>query len=296
VHRQVNVKGGTGALEIMIVTGMSGAGKTAAMKALEDLGYYAIDNLPASLLTNIVDLAPARGKKFQRVAVAMDVRGGTDFADLFSALEGLESIPFTIVFLDASNEELLKRFSETRRLHPLDSAGLRVTDTIAQERRLLQPIRERADVVIDTSNINIHELRDIIKGVVPNLADLRTTRITFISFGYKYGHPLDADIVFDVRFLPNPYWVEGMRELDGHDPSVREYVMSQPETRQFIEKFTGLLELILPSYQRERRPYLTIAIGCTGGRHRSVVIAEDLAAHFKDAGFQISVIHRDLNK
>lgn len=284
------------ALEILIVTGMSGAGKTEALKALEDLGYYAIDNLPTLLLTNIVDLQPASGTKLDRVAVVMDARGGTDFADLFSALDGLESIPYTIVFLDASNEELLKRFSETRRIHPLDSEGLRVTDTIAQERRLLQPLRERADVVIDTSSINIHELRDILKGVVPHLEDLRTTRLTFISFGFKYGHPLDADIVIDVRFLPNPYWVEGLREIDGNDPKVIGYVMSQPETLEFIEVFIKMLDLILPSYRRERRPYLTIAIGCTGGRHRSVVIATELSNHFREEGFHTSVIHRDLNK
>ena len=283
-------------MEIMIVTGMSGAGKTEAMKCLEDLGYYTIDNLPASLLSNIVDLAPARGKKLERVAAVMDVRGGTDFEELFNALEGLESVPYTIVFLDASNEVLLKRFSETRRIHPLDGAGLRVGDTIAQERGLLQPLRERADAVIDTSNLNIHELRGKLKGVVPDLEDLRTTRLTFISFGYKFGHPLDADIVFDVRFLPNPYWVEDMRDLDGNDQKVIDFVMGQPETMEFIDRLSDLLDLILPSYQRERRPYLTIAIGCTGGRHRSVVIANALEARFRERGFSTSVIHRDISK
>lgn len=283
-------------MEIMIVTGMSGAGKTEAMKCLEDLGYYTIDNLPASLLSNIVDLAPARGKKLERVAAVMDVRGGTDFEELFNALEGLESVPYTIVFLDASNEVLLKRFSETRRIHPLDGAGLRVGDTIAQERVLLQPLRERADAVIDTSNLNIHELRGKLKGVVPDLEDLRTTRLTFISFGYKFGHPLDADIVFDVRFLPNPYWVEDMRDLDGNDQKVIDFVMGQPETMEFIDRLSDLLDLILPSYQRERRPYLTIAIGCTGGRHRSVVIANALEARFRERGFSTSVIHRDISK
>ena len=283
-------------MEIMIVTGMSGAGKTEAMKCLEDLGYYTIDNLPASLLSNIVDLAPARGKKLERVAAVMDVRGGTDFEELFNALEGLESVPYTIVFLDASNEVLLKRFSETRRIHPLDGAGLRVGDTIAQERGLLQPLRERADAVIDTSNLNIHELRGKLKGVVPDLEDLRTTRLTFISFGYKFGHPLDADIVFDVRFLPNPYWVEDMRDLDGNDQKVIDFVMGQPETMEFIDRLSDLLDLILPSYQRERRPYLTIAIGCTGGRHRSVVIANALERRFRELGFSTSVIHRDISK
>ncbi|HEY5531888.1 MAG TPA: RNase adapter RapZ [Candidatus Anoxymicrobiaceae bacterium] len=280
----------------MIVTGMSGAGKTGALKCLEDMGYYAIDNLPATLLTNIVDIAPIHGKKLERVAVVMDVRGGTEFEDLFKALEGLESVPYTIVFLDASNDVLLKRFSETRRIHPLDGAGLRVTDTIEQERRVLQPLRERADVVIDTSSLNIYELREKLRLVVPDLRDIRMTRLTFISFGYKYGHPLDADIVFDVRFLPNPYWVEGMRDLDGHDDSVIEYVLEQPETVEFINRFDGLLELILPSYQRERRPYLTIAIGCTGGKHRSVVITDTMAASFLARGFATSVIHRDISK
>jgi len=283
-------------LDIMIVTGMSGAGKTGALKCLEDMGYYAIDNLPATLLTNIVDIAPIHGKKVERVAVVMDVRGGTEFEDLFKALEGLESVPYTIVFLDASNEVLLKRFSETRRIHPLDGAGLRVTDTIEQERRVLQPLRERADVVIDTSSLNIYELREKLRLVVPDLRDIRMTRLTFISFGYKYGHPTDADIVFDVRFLPNPYWVEGMRDLDGHDDIVIEYVLEQPETVEFINRFDGLLELILPSYQRERRPYLTIAIGCTGGKHRSVVITDTLAASFMARGFATSVIHRDISK
>jgi RNase adapter protein RapZ len=283
-------------LDIMIVTGMSGAGKTGALKCLEDMGYYAIDNLPATLLTNIVDIAPIHGKKLERVAVVMDVRGGTEFEDLFKALEGLESVPYTIVFLDASNDVLLKRFSETRRIHPLDGAGLRVTDTIEQERRVLQPLRERADVVIDTSSLNIYELREKLRLVVPDLRDIRMTRLTFISFGYKYGHPLDADIVFDVRFLPNPYWVEGMRDLDGHDDSVIEYVLEQPETVEFINRFDGLLELILPSYQRERRPYLTIAIGCTGGKHRSVVITDTMAASFLARGFATSVIHRDISK
>ncbi len=283
-------------MDIMIVTGMSGAGKTGALKCLEDMGYYAIDNLPATLLTNIVDIAPIHGKKVERVAVVMDVRGGTEFEDLFKALEGLESVPYTIVFLDASNEVLLKRFSETRRIHPLDGAGLRVTDTIEQERRVLQPLRERADVVIDTSSLNIYELREKLRLVVPDLRDIRMTRLTFISFGYKYGHPTDADIVFDVRFLPNPYWVEGMRDLDGHDDIVIEYVLEQPETVEFINRFDGLLELILPSYQRERRPYLTIAIGCTGGKHRSVVITDTLAASFMARGFATSVIHRDISK
>ena len=283
-------------MEIMIVTGMSGAGKSEALKCFEDIGYYAIDNLPASLLKNIVEMAPDSSNRLERVAAVMDVRGGTDFAELFQALEGLESIPYTITFLDASNEVLLKRFSETRRLHPLDSEGLRVADTIAQERRLLQTLRERADIVIDTSNTNIHELHGKLKGVVPNLSECRATRLTFESFGFKFGHPLDADIVFDVRFLPNPFWVEGLRDLDGRDRRVSEFVMEQPETADFLDRFAGILDLIIPSYQRERRPYLVVAIGCTGGKHRSVVIAGALSKRFSESGFSTSLIHRDINK
>ncbi len=283
-------------VEIVIVTGMSGAGKTAALKCFEDFGYYAIDNLPPSLLKNIVELADVGSQRMERVAVGMDVRGGTDFDELFQALEGLESIPYTIVFLDASNEVLLKRFSETRRLHPLESRGLRVADTISQERRVLQPLRERADVVVDTSGISIRELREKLNGIVPDLDDCRATRLTFVSFGFKYGHPLDADIVMDVRFLPNPFWVEGLRDLDGHDQAVIDFVMSQPETVDFLARFGEMLDLMIPCYQRERRPHLEVAIGCTGGRHRSVVIAEALARPFSDAGFVTSVIHRDIDK
>lgn len=283
-------------MEIMILTGMSGAGKTEALKCLEDTGYYAIDNLPPSLLENIVQIAPASSRRLDRVAAVMDVRGGTDFAGLFQALEGLESVPYTIVFLDASDEVLLKRFSETRRLHPLDSEGLRVVDTIEQERDLLQPLRERADVVIDTSDTNIYQLRDKLNAVAPGLSECRAIRLTVVSFGYKFGHPLDADVIFDVRFLPNPFWAEGLRELDGLDDRVVDFVLAQAETGVFIDRLAGLLGLILPSYQRERRPYLTIAIGCTGGRHRSVVIAEALAARLGEIGFPTSIVHRDIDK
>lgn len=284
------------AVEILIVTGMSGAGKTAALKCLEDLGYFAIDNLPASLLGNVVDMAPGQGQRLERVAVGMDVRAGGDFAGLFTALEGIESIPHAILFLDASNEVLLRRFAETRRLHPLDSDGLRVADNIARERRLLQPLRERADMVLDTTSINIHELREQIKTMVPHLDECRSTRVNFISFGYKYGHPMDADMVFDARFMPNPYWVDELRDLTGGEEPVREYVMGEPEAGAFLDNITSLLNLVLPSYQRERRPYLTVAVGCTGGRHRSVVIAGELARRFSEVGVDTCVVHRDVNK
>jgi len=283
-------------LEIVIVTGMSGAGKSEALNYFEDMGYYAIDNLPANLLANVVELAPIGGEKFAMIAVVMDVRGGTNFTEVLSALEGLESIPYTIVFLNASDEVLLRRFSETRRIHPLESKGLGVAGLIAEERKLLDPLRERADVVIDTSGMNVRELRDKLLSVLPTAEGERATKISLVSFGYKYGHPLDADIIFDVRFLPNPYWVPELRDRKGTDKRVKEFVLKRPEALEFIDRFKGLIEFILPDYLRERRPYLSIGIGCTGGRHRSVVIANELARRFKKEGQPVSVAHRDINK
>jgi len=283
-------------LEIVIVTGMSGAGKSEALNYFEDMGYYAIDNLPANLLANVVELAPIGGEKFAMIAVVMDVRGGTNFTEVLAALEGLESIPYTIVFLNASDEVLLRRFSETRRIHPLESKGLGVAGLIAEERKLLDPLRERADVVIDTSGMNVRELRDKLLSVLPTAEGERATKISLVSFGYKYGHPLDADIIFDVRFLPNPYWVPELRDRKGTDKRVKKFVLERPEALEFVDRFKGLIEFILPDYLRERRPYLSIGIGCTGGRHRSVVIANELARRFKKEGQPVSVAHRDINK
>lgn len=283
-------------MEIVIVTGMSGAGKSEALNFFEDTGYYAIDNLPASLLANVVELAPIADEKFSMIAVVMDVRGGTNFAEVLSALEGLESIPYTIVFLNASNEVLLRRFSETRRIHPLESKGLGVAGLIEEERRLLDPLRERADIVIDTSGLNVYELRDKLLSVLPGAEGARTTKVSIMSFGYKYGHPLDADIIFDVRFLPNPYWVPELRDRKGTDKRVKEFVLERPEAREFIDRFEGLIEFMLPGYLRERRPYLSIGIGCTGGRHRSVVIAKEVARQLAKDGHAVTVSHRDINK
>ncbi len=283
-------------MEILVITGMSGAGKTQAMKCLEDMGYYAIDNLPASLLPNVIELAPVAGKKLSKIAIVMDIRGGTDFAELLSSLEGLESIPYTIVFLNASDEVLLRRFSETRRIHPLESKGLGVSGLIEEERRLLDPLRERADVVIDTGGMNVYELRETLRSIVPVLDDARSTKISLTSFGYKYGHPLDADIIFDVRFMPNPYWVAELRDRKGTDKRVKDFLLQREDVQEFVTQFIKLIEFILPGYNRERRPYLSIGIGCTGGRHRSVVVTSELAKRFKKAGQPVSVTHRDINK
>lgn len=284
-------------MEIVILTGMSGAGKTEALKCLEDLGYYAIDNLPASLLVNIAELGTAPGTQIDRVAAVMDVRGGRSFDVLFEALDALKArgVPYTILFLDASDEVLVRRFSQTRRIHPLESEGLRVADTIAEERKLLERLLERADVVIDTSHINIYELRDKL-GETAGGASLSGVSTTLISFGYKFGLPLDADMVVDVRFLPNPYWVEELRDLNGMDAPVSEYVVGRDDAGEFLDRLVELVEFLLPLYLRERKTHLTIGVGCTGGRHRSVAVAEELARRLSERGRPATVTHRDRDK
>jgi RNase adapter protein RapZ len=283
-------------MEIVIVTGISGAGKTEASKALEDLGFYTIDNMPASLLLNIAELA-RQGKKFDRVALVMDVRGGS-FEDLFSALDSLnaEGLPYTIVFLDASNDVLVRRFSQTRRIHPLGDESLRVSDMIKEERKLLDPVRERADIVVDTSLLNIYELRGALSEVLPDVPASKGLRMTIISFGYKYGLPLDADMIVDMRFLPNPYWVESLQNQCGLDKPVSDYVLNRPEAAQFIDGFVDLINNTLPRFEDERKMHITIGVGCTGGHHRSVAVAEELARRFKEGGNYVGVTHRDLDK
>lgn len=283
-------------MEIVVITGMSGAGKTEALKCLEDIGYYAIDNLPASLLVKIADMGSA-GAQLERVALVTDVRAGKSFEDLFEALDELEAkgIHNTILFLDASDETLVRRFSETRRIHPMESENLRVVDTISEERKVIDALRERADLIVDTSYMNIYQLREKL-GELVGTFNTPSVNLTVVSFGFKYGHPRDADTIMDARFIPNPYWVEGLRDLDGLDPAVCEYVLKQGEVEEFLDGFIELLELVLPGYRREKRAYLTIGVGCTGGRHRSVVVADELARRFIKKGNQVSVFHRDIGK
>ncbi|MDD5748907.1 MAG: RNase adapter RapZ [Actinomycetota bacterium] len=283
-------------MEVLIVTGMSGAGKTEALKCLEDLGYYAIDNLPAPLLEKIAELSSALGRKFERVALVMDVRGGRSFEELFSELELLRSktIPYRIVFLDASDEVLVRRFSETRRMHPLESPGKRVVEAIAEERELLSELREVADIFIDTSNLNIHQLADVIRKEIQLSEKKQMMKVTIVSFGYKYGIPLDADIILDARFLPNPYWVEELRELDGLDERVRKFVIEKKDSQEFLEKFVDLITFLIPRYEEERKTYLTIGIGCTGGKHRSVALAEEIRRILSNNKLITQVIHRDI--
>jgi UPF0042 nucleotide-binding protein len=285
-------------MDIMIVTGMSGAGKTAALKCLEDLGYYSIDNLPASLLPDVADLSVPRVEALERIALVMDVRGGSSFKTLYSALRELRSkdLQYRIIFLDASDDVLIRRFSETRRIHPLGSEGLRVIDTISEERKLLEKLYELADIVIDTSDLNIYELRDKLKAAVPDTVEPDTVNLALISFGYKYGLPPDADIIIDVRFLPNPYWVEEFKDLNGLDSRVVDYVMDFESAREFLNSFVDMIESLIPLYQFERKYYLTIGVGCTGGKHRSVVIANELTSRLTKDGYPVGVSHRDIDK
>ena len=285
-------------MDIMIVTGMSGAGKTAALKCLEDLGYYAIDNLPGSLLSDVAELSMPYGEALERVALVMDIRGGGSFETLYSGLRTLRSkgTQYRFIFLDAADDVLVRRFSETRRIHPLGTEGLRVIETISEERKLLEKLYELADVVIDTSELNIYELRDRLKAIVPDAVEADTVKLAFISFGFKYGLPLDADIIIDVRFLPNPYWVEELKDTNGLDSKVVDYIMDFESAKEFLNSFVDLIESLVPLYQFERKYHLTVGVGCTGGKHRSIVIANQLGSRLTKDGYQVAVTHRDIDK
>lgn len=284
-------------MEITIVTGISGAGKTEALKRLEDIGYYSIDNMPPEIISRIVDLSSVPGSRYDRVSLVVDARGGKSFDQLFKTLEELneKNVPYRILFLDAANEVLVRRFKESSRSHPLARTG-RVVAGIAREREIMQPVKEKADVIVDTSDMNVHDLREKIGEIFAPAESVRKALITIISFGYKYGLPLDADIIMDVRFLPNPYWVTELRDKTGLEKPVYDFIADREEAREFINKFTELIESLLDLYEQERKAYLTIGVGCTGGRHRSVVVAEELGKRFKKDGFTVNLLHRDMEK
>ena len=278
---------------LAVITGMSGSGKTTAAKALEDLGYFVIDNLPPALMSRVFDLAAVPGSTVDKIALVVDVRGREFFGALRSELAALaqrDASP-TILFLDSSDDTLVKRFEAARRVHPL-SGNDRLFDGIHRERQVLADLRAEADLVIDTSETNVHQLRD---RVVDAFAGPDTTGMVanVVSFGFKNGLPRDADMVFDVRFLSNPHWVENLRPQTGLDQPVIDYVMEQPESTVFLERLYALLDLMVPAFVEDAKRYLTIAIGCTGGKHRSVVMAERVAAHLDDMGIQVQVDHRD---
>jgi RNase adapter protein RapZ len=285
------------AVEFVIVTGLSGAGRSESAKVLEDLGYFVIDNLPPSLIGRVAELAVTGSEQRQRVALVVDARGGafaSDVSELRRALDLLrgKGINLRVLFLEASDGVLVRRFETTRRRHPV--AGERVVESIARERSLLRDLRADADLVIDTSELNVHELRD--KVLAAFSGERRGMLVTVSSFGFKYGLPLDADMVIDVRFLPNPHWIPELRLRTGLEGPVRDYVLGLDETKLFMDRLRDLLEVALPGYVREGKQYLTIAIGCTGGRHRSVVLAEELAAWLAGLDFRVHVSHRDVER
>jgi UPF0042 nucleotide-binding protein len=281
---------------IVIITGMSGAGRSTAAKALEDMGWFVVDNLPPGLLPTMVELAARSAGAVSKVAAVVDVRSRAFSTDLHATLGDLakRGLPLRVVFLEASDETLVRRFDSVRRPHPLQGDG-GVSEGIAAERELLRVVRGEADLVLDSSTLNVHELRSRMQGFFGDDAAVGL-RVSVVSFGYKYGMPVDADIVTDCRFLPNPHWVEGLAPLTGQDPPVRDYVLGQPSAKKFLDAFVGAMQAALPGFEREGKRFVTLAVGCTGGKHRSVAMAEQIAARLSETGATIQVVHRDLGR
>jgi RNase adapter protein RapZ len=278
--------------ELVIITGMSGSGKLSVLKAFEDLGYYCVDNLPVGLIPQFAELA-GQSSEIERTALVVDVREGTQLEALPEIVKSVKRVlPTKVLFLEASDEVLVRRYSETRRPHPLGTKTT-VKASLAAERRHLRPIRSLADLVIDTSRFNVHELRSHITERFQKQESGNNILVSCVSFGFRHGVPEDADLMFDVRFLPNPHFVPEFRPLTGRDPKVAKYIRSFPQSREFINRISELLIYLLPHYIREGKSYLTISFGCTGGQHRSVMIAEDVSKRLRKADYRVKVVHRD---
>ncbi len=282
--------------DIVIITGMSGAGRSTTAKSLEDLDWFVIDNLPPGLLPTMIDLSMRANGALPRIAAVMDVRSRAFTTNLQASIRELSSrgIRPRVVFLEASDETLVRRFDSERRPHPLQEDG-RVVDGIAAERELLRGVREEADLVLDTSALNVHELRARMRDFFGTGTAVKM-RASVVSFGYKYGLPVDADLVADCRFLPNPRWIDALAPLTGQDERVREYVLTQPGATEFLDGYAAMLRIIFDGYTRQGKQYVTLAVGCTGGKHRSVVMAEQIAARLEQDGVGIQVVHRDLGR
>ncbi|CAN5767298.1 RNase adapter RapZ [soil metagenome] len=277
--------------EIVLITGLSGAGRSGAADVLEDLGWNVIDNLPTALVGKIVELAAIPGSAVERLALVAGRQHG-DILPNVAAIRA-EGHDVTLLFLDASSSELVKRYDATRRRHPMADRAEGLIEAIELERATLEPVREAANLVIDTTGLNVHELRERVV-VAFDAIPSEQMQLAVESFGFKHGLPLDADIVMDVRFLPNPHWVDELRPLTGHDPVVRDYVLNRDQTVEFLERFSQLVLVLLPSYRAQGRNYLTVAVGCTGGRHRSVAIVEELAGSLRTGGITVRTTHRDV--
>jgi UPF0042 nucleotide-binding protein len=283
--------------DFIVVTGMSGAGKSAASRCLEDLGFFCIDNLPVSLIPKVAELCAQSEKRIERVALVVDAREGRFLEGLFDILVDLrrEGHLVRIVFLDASDEALVRRFSESRRPHPLAPGGSAL-EGIRAERERLARLKAEADLVIDTSSFTVHEFRKLLATSFLDLPAPQRTSLSLVSFGYKFGLPVDADLIFDARCLPNPHFVDTLRPLTGREPPVVEYVLGFAQAREFVARIQEFLRFTLPLYVQEGKAYLTIAVGCTGGRHRSVVLTEELARLLRETGHEVSVRHRDVDR
>jgi UPF0042 nucleotide-binding protein len=287
-----------GALETVIVTGLSGAGRSTAAKCLEDLGFFVVDNLPPELVATMVDLGSRSQGAVTRLAVVMDVRSrafSTDLTGVIAELERRDLQP-SILFLEANDSVLIRRFESVRRAHPLQGDG-RLSDGIVAERSILEPLRDIADLVLDTSERSVPQLRQAIEqAFAVGGMDLPELRATVVSFGFKYGLPADADLVVDVRFLPNPYWIPELRMMTGEDPAVADYVLSQESAVEFLDRYVPILQLIGAGYRREGKHYLTLAVGCTGGKHRSVAMSRELVRRLVALGIRATAVHRDLGR
>ncbi len=284
-------------MQFIIVTGMSGAGKSTAIRALEDDGFYCIDNLPPALIPTFTELCLGQQDKFNKVALGIDIRGGELFTDLFTSLDIIKTngYNYDILFLDSSDEILMKRFKETRRTHPLAREG-RLEEGIAKERVLLNELKQNASQIIDTSNLLPKEVREIVRKVYVEDEDFNNLMITVVTFGFKYGIPMDSDLVFDIRFLPNPYYIPEIRPLTGNDKIVQDYVMENQVSIDFLTKLEDMIEFLIPNYVKEGKNQLVISIGCTGGKHRSVTIGNKLFENLVKMGHSAYIQHRDIEK
>lgn len=281
--------------QLVILTGLSGSGKSTVLRTFEDMGFYCVDNLPVELIPIFAELHAAGEADFARAALLVDAREGSQLEKLPALLRHLrKDHPITLVYIEAGDDALIRRYSETRRPHPLGKA-LSVRESLRHERHLMEPIRKLADVTIDTTQFNVHELRHFITERFRS-TDKRPLLVSLVSFGYKYGLPSDSDLVFDVRFLPNPHFVPRLRPFTGKDEKVRKFILSYPQSGQFLKRIESLLTYLIPHYIQEGKSYLTISIGCTGGRHRSVMLGESLQKTLKKRGYSTKVTHRDIDK
>lgn len=281
----------------VIITGLSGAGKSTALKNFEDLGYFCVDNLPTTLIPKFAEICLQLKYKIKKVALGIDIREGDFLDDLFSSLEELGKMGFShqILFLEASNSVLVRRYSETRRKHPLDKEGRSILEVIIKERKRLMGIKERADKIIDTTTLTPQEFKQVVFSSFREVPELDTMNVSLVAFGYKYGIPVDADLVIDTRFLPNPHYIEKLRPLTGNNPEVSRFVLKSSITQKFLRKYSGLLKFLIPYYIREGKSYLTIAVGCTGGRHRSVIVVNELNK-FLGKKYPVKTQYRDIEK